>query len=210
MSLPGSLLPWVQLQFSDASGVPLVGGSVEFFVTGEASHKDTFAQADLDPSSVNANPLTLDAAGRAVIFLEPGGYDVEVSDADGNLIYTVEGVEDVGATFLSSLGVTFATGATNVTSGYTVLSTDYLVTVDSSGGADPCLINLPAAASHTQQVTIKNLGAIALSIVPNGSDTIEASLSSFSVAVAASPTFPSVVLVPDGVSTWYVLASHGL
>jgi hypothetical protein len=119
-------------------------------------------------------------------------------------------VEDVGATFLDELGVTFATGATNVTSGYTVLSTDYLVTVDSSGGADPCLINLPAASAHTQPLAIKNLGTTALSIVPNGSDTLEASLSSFSVPAASTPTFPTVELVPDGVSTWYVRASHGL
>lgn len=210
MSLPGSTLPWISLQFCDEAGVPLVGGFVEAFETGLSSHKDTYSQADLDPSSVNANPLTLDSAGRAVIFLEPGGYDFTVKDADGNLIYSAEGIEDVGATFLSQLGVTFATGATNVTSGYTVLSSDYLVTVNSTGGADPCLVNLPTSISRLQPIGIKNLGAIALSIVPNGADTIEGSLTTFSVAAASSPTFPSVWLVPDGVSNWWVLASHGL
>lgn len=210
MSLPGSLVPWVNAQFTDDTGVPLANGSVEFFATGTATHKDTFAQADLAPASTNANPLSLDSGGRATIFLETGGYDVFVYDADAVLIRTVAGVEDVGATFLSTIGTTFATGATNVTSGYTVLSTDYFVTVASTGGANPCLINLPSAASHTQPVGIKNLGLVALSIVPNGSDTIDGTLTSFTVAAASSPTYPSVWLLPDGISTWWIASSHGL
>jgi hypothetical protein len=101
-------------------------------------------------------------------------------------------------------------GGKAVTSGYTVLDTDQLVTVASTGGASPCVINLLAVADATQAVAIKNTGTVALSVTPNASDTIDGSNTAFAVAAASGVTQPTIFLAPDGVSAWYILASHGL
>jgi hypothetical protein len=101
-------------------------------------------------------------------------------------------------------------GGKEVVSGYTVLTTDRLVTVDSTGGPNPCVINLPAASEATQPLVIKNLGTVALAVTPNGADTIDTLASAYTVPVSATPVFPSIQMVPDGTSAWYILASHGL
>ncbi len=206
MALPGSLCLWLNQQFTTDAGLPLAGGLVEFFNTGLGTHKATYSNADLAIGHVNANPVVLDAGGRAQIFLLTGGYDCTIKDSGGTLIRSISNFEDVGATFLGSLGVTMAGGARAVTSGYTILATDYLVTVNSTGGPNPCLINLPTSASRLQDITIKNLGTVALSIVPNGSDTIDTTLTSFAIPAASSPTFPWHTFRPDGVSTYFVVS----
>jgi hypothetical protein len=208
----GGLLPWITRQFFDANGVPLSLGTLTFYEAGTTTPLDTFSDANNTPGQENPNPMTLDASGytQTQVFLQPTGYDVLVHDADGNEIAEYENIEDVGQVFATNFGIIQTEGSTNVTSGYTVLVTDRLVTVDSTGGADPCVINLPPSADANQMVTIKNLGNIALAVTPDGAETVDSVAAAFSVDAAVSPTFPSIILVPDGVSSWWILASHGL
>lgn len=217
MSLPGAVLPWVTQQFLDDDGEPLAGGSVYFYEVGTTTPKNTYNNADLDPAHANANPVVLDAAGRATVFLAPDGYDVVVKDADGNTIRSLADVEDIGLTFLAGLGTTFSEGSKNVDSGYTVLVTDQLVTVTNISTTDPCIINLPAASARVAGATtnglplwIKNLSAQEVAITPNGSDTIDGALGAYTLAVGASALFPCVQLVSDGVSAWYVIGGLGM
>lgn len=76
-----SLLPNAKQTFLDANGNPLVGGSVTTYVPNTTVPKQTF----VDPNSVtaNANPITLDSAGRAIIFGQ-GNYRQIVKDSSGN------------------------------------------------------------------------------------------------------------------------------
>lgn len=215
MAILGGLGFWLNRQFLDNNGDPLANGSLVFKAAGTTNDKDTFTTSDISAGTgtPNANPLNLDANGRATWFVEPGAYDISVYDAadgGGNLQYTIPAVEDVGLTNIAELGITLATGATSVTSGYTVLDTDQLVTVDSTGGANPCIINLPAVAGRGLPIGIKNLGTIALAVTPNGTDTIETINAAFTVAAASSPTFPTIWLVPNGTTGWLIVASHGL
>lgn len=204
VAIPGAVCPWIETRFlNPADGELLTGGLIYFYETGTTTPKDTFTSALMD--TPNTNPVELDAAGRADIFLAPGGYDVAIHDADDVELYTIEGVEDIGATFFNQLGVILATGSTGVTSGYTVLDTDQFVGVSSTGGASPCVVNLPVAADRGLPIIIKNNGTVALEIRPNGSDTIDG-LSTYAVSAASSPTFPTVILLSDGVSAWYVVA----
>ena len=78
------LLPIPEQQFIDANGRPYAGGQVSTFVPGTNTPKTTWA--DNGGSAVNPNPLTLDAAGRAVIFGD-GDYRLILRDAAGNLVY---------------------------------------------------------------------------------------------------------------------------
>ena len=217
-TLPGSLIPWVEQRFFDSEGVPLAGGLIYTYVTGTTTPQDTWAVADpLDDDNLNTNPVVLDMEGRpdsGGIFFGPFSYKVAVYNSDNVFLYDVDGVASWTA-FISSLGTTLATGSSNVTSGYTVLSTDQLVTVASTGGANPCIVNLPSAADRSVTdngnglpLTIKNIGTVALAVTPDGTDTIETLNSAFTVPGGAVPDCPSILLVSDGVSAWWILASH--
>jgi hypothetical protein len=208
--MPAGLLPWVKPQFSDAAGVPVASGKLYSFVAGLDTPQPTYSDVDL--TTANANPTVLNAAGQSAtsIYLLPTGYKFRLDTAAGVTLWTVDHVEDVGQVFAASFGRALTTGGKAVTSGYTVLATDHLITVASTGGASPCVINLLPAATATQALAIKNTGTVALSVVPNGSDTIDGVNAAFAVPAAASPVQPSIWLAPDGVSAWYIIASHKL
>lgn len=70
-------------QFFDDAGAMLSGGLIYTFIANSSTPKDTWQ----DPlqGALNANPITLDSAGRAVIF-GVGQYRLQVFDSQGNLI----------------------------------------------------------------------------------------------------------------------------
>lgn len=207
---PLAVLPWIRPQFLDADGNPLAGGQLYTYITGTITPQPTYTDPDGD--TPHTNPIELDSSGLppSPIYLLPTGYKFVLDNADGVMVDTIDGIEDVGAAFAAYFGVVASGGSKNVVSGYEVLDSDRLVTVDSTGGADPCVINLPAVSDARQPVTIKNMGTVALAVTPNGTDTIDGLAAAYAVAVAASPEFPTVTLVPDGVSAWWIQSSHGL
>lgn len=79
-----SLLPFPELQFFSNLGAPLAGGSIQTYLPNTLTPKTCWA----DPGQVTAlaNPIVLDAAGRAAIY-GVGAYRFIVSDALSNVIY---------------------------------------------------------------------------------------------------------------------------
>ena len=211
MALPSGILPWIEARFFDTDGAPLAGGTVETYAAGTITPKATWT--DTTRTTAHTNPIQLDASGRPTgpVYLEDGGYLFVVKDADGVQQYTADNVSDIGMTWLSEWGVTLAAGARSVTSGYTVIATDSLITVASTGGANPCLINLPAATARLTPLCIKNVGTVIISVVPNGSDTIDGqSVFQIQKMIAPYPCEPTAFLVSDGTSAWHIVASHGM
>jgi hypothetical protein len=208
--MPAALLPWVKPQFSDAAGVPVASGKLYSFVAGTTTAQPTYSDVDL--TIANPNPIVLNAAGQAAtsIYLRPTGYKFRLDDANNVVLWTVDHVEDAGATFAAEFGQALTAGGKNVTSGYTVLAADRLITVSSTGGASPCVVNLLPAAEAGAAIAIKNVGTIALAVTPNGSDIIDGAAAAYTVPVAAGALQPTIWLAPNGVSAWYVVASHGL
>jgi hypothetical protein len=203
---PGVPLPDPNIQFFDGDGNPLAGGFLQFYIAGSTTPQDTFSDSDLDPMHANTNPIELDSDGRSPtpIFLLPIGYKVVLMDADSVTIWTRDEIEGWNV-FQNTWGNILTEGGSNVTTGYTVLDTDRLVTVDSSGGATT--INLLAAGDATQPLTIKNLGTNTVTVTPDGTDTIDG-LTSYVIAAASSPVFPTIMLASNGVSAWWILSSH--
>ena len=78
------LLTSVVTQFFDEYGDPLVGGQVYTYEANTTTPKKTYA--DPDGNTPNTNPITLDAAGRAKIYLEEGAYRVRVLSKKGVLV----------------------------------------------------------------------------------------------------------------------------
>ncbi len=203
----GSLLPWIKPQFFTADGVPAAGAKLHAYVTRTTTDQDTFSQADLDPMSANTNPLILDAGGylQVSVYLSPVGYTFLLTDADDVELWSVDDVQDVGQVFANTWGSLLG-APTTYTTGQTIPATERYARINSSAGATT--IFLSAAADMTQPLTIKNMGSNTVTVTPDGTDTIDGTLSSFVIPLAASPVFPSVLLASDGVSDVSILASH--
>ncbi|MGR2824238.1 hypothetical protein FY048_01660 [Acinetobacter sp. 1124_18A] len=78
------LMTNVTAQFVDDIGRPLAGGKVWTYESGTTTPKPTFS--DASGSAVNTNPIILDEAGRANIYLDGGAYRVRVLSIDDVLI----------------------------------------------------------------------------------------------------------------------------
>ncbi len=210
MAFPiGTLIPWLPQQFCDINGDPLSGGNVTFKVTGTNTDKDTFDDSDLDPSNANTNPVILNAAGRpesGAIFFEPGGYDVFVRDEDDVLIYTVSEVEDVGATFLATLGQTFSQGTRDAPDGYTITSTDFLVTLLPVAGGD---YYCPSVVGRGQGVTLINVSPSVAATINffGGVQGINGVVTTMTIPAGTSPVFSGATLLPSTADTsWFLTA----
>src|SRR5882724_2389871 len=79
-----SILPPAKTTFFDANGNPLTAGTIESFIPATTTHKTTWQ--DAAETTPNANPLTLDAAGRTLL-LGSGSYRQVVKDRLGNVIW---------------------------------------------------------------------------------------------------------------------------
>lgn len=79
-----SILPPAKTTFTDQNGKPLTSGTVDFYIPGTTTRKTTWQ--DSAESVPNANPVVLDAAGRAII-LGDGAYRQVVKDRYGNLVW---------------------------------------------------------------------------------------------------------------------------
>lgn len=82
-----------KVTFFDDNGDPLSAGTVTFELPGTGTPLDSYSDADL--TIPNSNPVVLDAAGRATIFLNPRiGYKITVQDYLGNTIYTQDNITE--------------------------------------------------------------------------------------------------------------------
>jgi hypothetical protein len=202
--------------FTDLDGEPLASGFLLFYIAGGTTPGVVYA--DNQGAASLTNPVQLDSSGFAQVFLSSAYlYDVVVKDSTSVALYTVSGVGNPAQIAFAGLGNILAEGAKNVVSGYSILSTDNLVTVNSTGGANPCIVNLPAASTRSTTGTgsgmplvIKNMGNIALAVTPAGSDTIEGIAAVYAVALSASPLFRTIRLLSDGASAWWIDGGIGV
>lgn len=90
-------IPFVKARFFDRCGKPLSGGKVYTYFANTTTQKVTYK----DPYGLtpNTNPIILDAAGEADIYLD-GTYRIRVNDAKDVL---VNDVEKIGSWFSGSL-----------------------------------------------------------------------------------------------------------
>jgi|SRR5580693_7373408 hypothetical protein len=69
------------IQYSDGTGVPLSGGLLFFYVTGTSTKQNTYSDKAL--TIPNANPIVLDASGRAgTVFLQTLPYKTVLAPAN--------------------------------------------------------------------------------------------------------------------------------
>lgn len=212
MTIPLAALPFPRVQVFTDLGVVAANHRLQFYAAGTTDPLDTYSDhLGLTP---NANPVTLDDAGRATVYIQARGYKMAFLPPVGNdtPIYTQDNIFAPGWFAWSQIGLLLAEGERDVNSGYEVVAADLFVTVNSSGGADPCVITLPASGDRLQPVTIKNRGSIVLAVTPQAGETIDGVSGPYTVPVSATPLFPAITLLPDpeSVGNWLILSSHGI
>jgi hypothetical protein len=217
MALTGALLPIPITQWFDTTGDPLSAGKLFFYIAGTSTPQDVFSDNDL--TTAITQPVILNSAGRPTIdggttvgpiYISPTGYKVVLKTSADVVVWTADEIADPSTVFLSTLGQQLAAGAKGVTSGYTVIATDYLITVDSTGGPNPCIVNLPTVVDRGAPIVIKNIGTTALAVTPNGVETVDTIAGALTIPAATGSLKPSARLLPDNVSNWWIDASHGV
>ena len=76
----GTVMPVPVMQFLDSNGDPYSGGKLYTYAAGTTNNLATYTTHDLS-GSANANPVILDAAGRAVVYLQPKAYQFKLDNA---------------------------------------------------------------------------------------------------------------------------------
>lgn len=213
MSTSGALLPWTNRQFTYDDGLPVQGGSIQFYEYGTTTPKTTYTDAALTTASpLDSNGrVALNSAGRVTVFLGQGGYTAllfgTVSGSPNTLMSTVAGLINVTQTTFDSFGTGFLyPGGKNVTNGYTILPADSFVTVNSAAGVTN--VNLCAAALHPGVLILKNVGANNVTITPVMGETIDgtAGINTNALEVPSTGRQATVWLINDGTSAWKLIA----
>lgn len=111
----GSLSPVAIQQFFDANGDPLAGGSLGLYLAGTNTPSPAYADQAL--STPLANPVVLDAAGRAPeLFLDALSYKQVLKNALGTTIWTADNIRSAALLAQTS----FQPAVTTITSTGTV------------------------------------------------------------------------------------------
>lgn len=106
--MPAIPLPNGLTQFTDENGKPYAGGRVYFYLPSTFTPSDTWQ--DYNQTILNANPVTLDSAGRASIW-GAGRYRQILQSFDGVSTYTQvwdqETVGNISNSLVSTAAITF-------------------------------------------------------------------------------------------------------
>lgn len=84
-----TLMPMPVMQFFDSTGAPLAGGKLYTYQPTSLLPKATYT--DSTGATPNPNPITLDGAGRAAVWLD-GSYYMVLVDALGNTQWSADNV----------------------------------------------------------------------------------------------------------------------
>lgn len=95
-----------QAQFLGETGLPVVGGSLAFYLTGSATPADVYTTAALSVAAVNPQVLNALGSPPQEIFLDPAiTYKVVLTDEDGTVVWTRDPVVDPAANLSAAIQV---------------------------------------------------------------------------------------------------------
>lgn len=203
MPNPATSLATPVFQPIDENGDVYINGQLETYLSGTSTPLAVFQDSGL--TQAHQNPVVMDAAGRAIIFLGPSLYKFVMKDNAGVVQWTVDPVGDLAQINFATFSQQSTEGSKGVATGYEILQDDHLVTVDSGPG--PATVNLHRANIDRIPLVVKNIGANTVTIAAFAGDNIDTA-ATFVLPAAAGAVRPTVVLLADGTVTWYVEASH--
>ena len=102
--MAGTVMPYVKMQWLTDAGAIASGYQLFTYAAGTANKQNTWSDADM--TALNTNPVVLDSAGRANVFLDTLAYKFVLAlptaadpPAAGDVIWTVDDVSAVPDTF---------------------------------------------------------------------------------------------------------------
>ncbi len=95
------LTPVLKQRFFDANGVPLAGGLLYTYAATTVNPLATYT--DQTGNTANANPVVLDSAGYANVWMGASSYKFVLNDSLGNLIFTVDNVQSIASKITAAL-----------------------------------------------------------------------------------------------------------
>jgi hypothetical protein len=113
-----------KFEASDGDGVPYAGGELYTYLAGSAGATPKATYSDAKLTTPNANPVVLDADGRADVWVGGGSYLLILKDALGNTVWSVDDyLDEIGGVILFDTvalmkAESLAAGETAMTRGY--------------------------------------------------------------------------------------------
>ncbi len=159
-------------QFFDGNGVPLGGGTVEFFVAGTSTPLDSFT--DSSGLTANTNPVLLNSRGEppnGLYAIDSVGYKIVLKDQIGAVLWTVDNAFSV-ATGAGGSASGFLSKTVSTSIDYTVLPSDLNALIRVTGNR--VFITLPdtAVVGDGFVITIISDGNNPVNIAPVGAGVI--------------------------------------
>jgi hypothetical protein len=157
------IAPQVFWQSLDDNGDPLASGKVYTYEAGTATPKTTYT--DEAEGTPNDNPITLDSAGRADIWLDTGSYKFVIKDSADVTVDTVDDITAGASDVYNSAVVALAVN-TSVVSSHANQILDCTSTIT---------LSLLDVATATQGFTfvVKNSGSGIITIDPDAAELID-------------------------------------
>jgi len=183
-----TIAPYGIYQAFDDNGDPLAGGKLNTYEAGTTTPKATYT--DAGGLTANTNPVIMDASGQANVWLGDGGYKFVLTDADDNVIFTVD---NIGGTSDSAFG-----GNVNAISSNTIINNTYANSVNICTNSPTLSLLSAVSGGEGFYFTVKNQGSGIVTIDPDGGETIDGA------ATLAIPAGLSAIIITNGI-TWYSL-----
>lgn len=101
-----SLAPIGKNQWFDSNGKPCAGCKLYTYAAGTSNALATYNDADLAAGHANTNPVVLDAAGRATVYLTAASYKFILKTSADATIWTQDAIRVVGQVAVADLAST--------------------------------------------------------------------------------------------------------
>lgn len=111
--MPGTIAPSPIFTGFDNDGTPLNGGLLYTYVAGTTTPAVTYSDVLL--TVPHSNPIVLDSAGRAIIFLPEASFKFVMRRADNSLVWTSDNVAATNLGQTGGLGEVFVFGGDTAT-----------------------------------------------------------------------------------------------
>ena len=204
-----TVMPDPRIQFADVNGVPLSGGFLYTYAAATTTPQQTCADNTRTNATTcvtpNANPIVLDSAGRATVFLLPQSYKFILQNSSASQVWSQDNV-----TALAPYNQTTYTGTYTFAPPTVLTVTSNAVTptlnthaLDTSGGAVDLTTLNTTSVTAPFQVTFyaNNPGANPVTLKNGGNMVL---MSAYLMNTASN----SITLLLRG-STWYEIWRSG-